>query len=117
MIGAFGHQDLAAFRGAARNGDAACGGVGSVLLEQGPVGMGYGGDQKFGQLHGMGGWAVQAVAKLNLRQRCRIDQRIAMAQDDRPPGAHEIDIAVAVDVRDASILAAGEILRIALRKR
>jgi hypothetical protein len=41
---------------------------------------------------------------------------MAMAEDDRPPAAHEIDIAVTVNVPERAALAPREILRIAGRQ-
>ena len=114
MIGALGHQDLALARGGACQRHAGRRGVGAVLAEQRPVGVRDQPDQPFGQLDQPLRRAVQAVARRHLPRDRLGHHRIAVADHDRAPAAHEVDVAPAVHVPEMAALAALEELRIAL---
>ena len=116
VIRAPGDQYLTAARRRAGDGDSAGGGVRPVLGEDAPVGMGDGGDEEFGKFDEDGGRAVHAVASGRLGLHGGIDGRVMVAEDDRPPGAHEVDEAAAVRIVQAAALGVGEELRVAFGK-
>ena len=49
---------------------------------------------------------VEAVAAIGLRARCRLDLRMAVTEQHRPPAAHEINVFAPVDVADAATFGA-----------
>src|SRR5690606_38777293 len=55
-------------------------------------------DQQLGQLHHDRAGAVEAVAERGLPRRRLLDPRVAVAQHDRPPAAHEVDVRATVGV-------------------
>jgi hypothetical protein len=115
VIGAARHQQLAPAGAGPRQGDGEGGGVAAILLELHPVGMGDARHQRFRQLHHYRRGAVHAVALLHLAAGGFLHLRVAVAQDDRAPAAHEVHVMAAVGIGQAAALPAGEILRIALR--
>ena len=112
-----GLEHLAAAGGGARDGEARRRGVGAVLGEHRPVGVGDGVDEQLGQLDERRARPVQAVALGQLRLVGGVDAGVLVAEDHRPPGAHEVEVAVAVDVPQPGALPAGEELRVVRRER
>jgi hypothetical protein len=74
------------------------------------------GHKILGQLHHHLARTIEAVSLGRLRLRRRLNFRVPMAEQDRSPTAHEVDVFAAIDVADAAALRGGKELRIALRE-
>ena len=116
MVGVAGDEHLALAGLGPGDGDASGRDVGSVLRKQRPIGVAHGLDVQFRQLDHAGRGPVEAVAEPALPVDGLLDLGMAEPEQVGPVAAHEIDVLVAVDVHDATAVAALEELRIALGK-
>ena len=116
VIGAGREQDLALARSSARERHAGRRRIGAVLGKQRPVRMGDEADQPLGQFDQPRGRAIQAVALGKLPPHGFVHGGVTMAQHDRPPAAHEVEIFPAVRIPDVTALAAFKELRVAGRQ-
>ena len=87
--------------------------IAAVLLEHRPIGMRHHGHEILRKIHHDLTGAVEAVAQHGLRTGRRLNFGMPVAEQNRPPAAHEIDIFAPVDVAHTASLRRGEKLRIA----
>ena len=73
-------------------------------------------DEILGEIHHDLAGTVEAVAKIGLRPRRRLDLGMPVAEQHRPPAAHEIDVFAPVDVAHAAAFRGRKELRIAFRQ-
>ena len=116
VIASLGDQHLAPTGAGPRDGHASRGRITAVLLEHRPVRMRHHRDEIFGQIHHDLAGAVQTIAERSLRLGRRLHFGVAMAEQHRPPAAHEVDIFAPVDVPHPASLGGGEELRITFRQ-
>ncbi len=79
--------------------------------------MGYRFNEQLCKFNSVRCWTVEAIACLYLAECCSVHEFMTVAQNDRSPSTHEINIAVAVYIRNMSAFARSKILRISLWKR
>jgi hypothetical protein len=71
--------------------------------------------QKLGQFNELFGGAVAGIHHVHLGQRGRVNLGLVVAEQVGTPGAHEVEIFVAVGIPDAASLGTREELRVAGR--
>jgi len=73
-------------------------------------------DETFGEFHHDLPRTVEAISFGSLRLRPRLNLGMPMAEQDRSPAAHEVDVLAPIDVAHAAAFRGGEELRIAFRE-
>ena len=116
MIGALGPDHFLAPRMGPGRRQRHGGGVGAVLAEDRPVSVGDHGRQRLGQLHHKRRRSRQRIALTQLTNERRVDFGMAISEQVRAVGAHEIQIAVAVHIGDVGAVTPREELRIVIRQ-
>ena len=116
VIGARRTHDAIAFRLCSGGHEGDGGGVRAVLAEHGPVGVGDHAGEGFSQFDHGGAGAGERIASAHLVGVGCVDAGMAVAEQLRAIGAHEVEIAVAVDVPHPRAFGAREELRIAFRE-
>jgi hypothetical protein len=74
------------------------------------------GDEIFGELDHDFPRAIEAISLGGLRLSRRLNRRMPMAEHNRSPAAHEIDVFASIDVAHTAALRGGKELRIAFRE-
>jgi hypothetical protein len=107
VVGATGDEDFAVPGAGAGEGDGHGGGVGAVF-GTGPISVGMVSTRSSASSTMDSDRPVLAVAEGSLAGGGGFDLGVMVAEQDGAPGAHEVNVFVAVDVADAAALGGGE---------